>query len=534
MKSATAQEPSVPHRVHNSPPSAGGVYPTRIRKPKRRNMPTAPSSSRSRTRAADLKDRSTRHSPNSQSLDTTPSSTAKDDITSTKPPSDTRQSKESNPKDSSDIVSQEPRHSQRNAQRSDKPDKQRNSHGNASPSFSPPSTPPPATASPWAIEDLRLFAKHVLDNNSINLTNLFPSSPSKHPEGLTHKSQSELRSLLESLKAPFDSDAIQFVPTCGPAELAAATFSQIQYLSHQASDHDSASAKYAKARVERLQMEKSIEKLRSESKFLSEQIDKERERREKLSEEMRTRQSDLEVRRRKLKDEAADTTSFRGAIQRAKSNDLDTRRRLDRMRLKVAALRGEMITSTVDRITTSDQTAMELEESMASIDSDPMHFILGDSPSKRKPVLRVRLGLNGSDETEAEESMGPSMSRTDDLEYDEDAEETQLRLLRNRLAMCETEAKEWQKSLESEKAAVKLVMKAKTRLEEGLARVRQPGHKAGTSSARGTGKGNSGSRMAAKLRAQARISSVAGGEGIGRKSIKKSRKSRPRRSLVPY
>lgn len=388
--------------------------------------------------------------------------------------------------------------------------------------------------SPWALGDLRLFVKHVLETNSVSLSHLFPSSPSKWPEGLANKSQAEIKSLLEILKAPSDSGEVSFAPVCGPDELAAAIFSQMAFFAHQAEEHDAANAKYTKSRTDRERIEKNIEKLKNESKFLSQQIDKERERREKVTEEMHARQSDLEVRRLKLKEEVADIVSLRDVIQKAKANDLDARRRLDRMRLKVAALRGEMVTSTVDRIITFDQTAMELESNTASIDGDPMHYILGDSRSNRKPVLRPHLSLDGSNEVSMEEFTAPSSTKTDDLEYDEDAEETQLRLLRNRLAMCETEAREWRKSLESEQAAVVLVKKAKIRLDEELARAKQPNNKIAVSGARGTGKGNGSARMTAKLRVQARISVAQGVDGTARRAIKKSRKGRPRRSLVPY
>lgn len=97
------------------------------------------------------------------------------------------------------------------------------------------------------------------------------------------------------------------------------------------------------------------------------------------------------------------------------------------------------------------------------------------------------------------------------------------------------EARECADTRESLQAPVQLVTKSKARLEEETVRLKQPGSGKSGGSGRGVGKVSlQNARNAAKLRAAARAAFVPAPDLGQKKNIKKNRKGRPRKSLVPY
>lgn len=370
-------------------------------------------------------------------------------------------------------------------------------------------------------DDLLAIASRVWEAQSVDPTALFSETASDSHAHLD-LNLSVFKYIVNLMKQPFHTD-VTFAPTCGAKELSASIFSQIEYLRWLAAEAGSADKKLTKAETELNKMEKSIDNLERERNFLGRELEKVKERREEIAEGMQARMTELEQRRNKLREHEEEVVLLRNAMAKARQKDLEARRRLDRMRLKVSALRGEMISQTVDQM--FEREAMEVDDSVSSIEGDPLRHVLGFPPEKRNDGEKKE----GEVDVEGMEGVTSAGGKGDEHEFDEDAEETQLRLLRNRLAMCENEAKEWKESLDAEEEAVRLVTKAKARLEDELQRAKQPSSKAGAGSRSG-GKGGA-SRTVARIRAHARASLE--GAADGRKVIKKSRKGRPQRSLMP-
>lgn len=226
------------------------------------------------------------------------------------------------------------------------------------------------------------------------------------------------------------------------------------------------------------------------------------------------------------------------------------------MRLKIAAMRGEMIIPTVDKLSSRSTPKWlgDFDNSLISGESDPKlskdsHPALETPPkthSRKEDDTKKPPGPDDDDEIKPDVQMEPvvptediesqDQSANDDLEFDESNEETEFRLLKNRLAMVEMEAEEWKQCVEHQRQQVRLITRSKARLEEELARQKHGGggKATGSGSGRGAGKSGSGSGKAtARLRATIRASLPPVPDTSVRKPIRKSRKGRPKRSLVP-
>lgn len=302
-----------------------------------------------------------------------------------------------------------------------------------------------------------------------------------------------------------------------------------------------ANEKHAKAKAGKKQTEKSIDKLKKEAKKLKNEIHSQKRERESAIAKRDKIEVSLTANKRKLEKIREEQLIRREDLAKAKLSELEMRRRLDRMRLKVAALRGQMITPTVDKLLPpGPKHSGTLHEDISAVEHDALLLTregVQMIPSKRKCSDKSsdsssQGGNEASDEMDIDSGHG---AKTEQADLDEDSEETQLRLLRNRLAMCENEALEWADSLESAQESVRMVGQSKARLEEEMGRFKQPSSNKSGSGGRGVGKGSvQNARNAAKLRAAARAAFVAPADLAPKKMVRKSRKSRPRKSLVPY
>lgn len=269
------------------------------------------------------------------------------------------------------------------------------------------------------------------------------------------------------------------------AVVAGALLSQAKFFHDRETEEEKDDAKLQKLRAERIRIEEDIDRARKESHFLSKESQREKVEREKIAQQLRRRQVQLEMRRDKYQEEVTEVSSLYTEVDRVKMADLEVRRKIDRLRLKVGAMRGEMVTPTVDKICRPDPRDPEYDAPLYIKFKDPIYAMLAKA-DEDAPDLSSGADLDLMDH---EPSLSGDMDTPFEnacVEVDEDAEETQLRLLKNRLAMCETEAREWKNMLEDEKMAVVLAMKGKQRVEDEIAR-RRPGSGKGGISMRGKG-----------------------------------------------
>lgn len=384
----------------------------------------------------------------------------------------------------------------------------------------------------WCRDDLIAIAADIREKDTIDPDKLFGGSDAALPQQLKRKTRADLSTALSSIKEFLNEADDEDAPKCTVDSVLAALASEMYFMDTQKKKRDSAIDSLRKARSERLKVESYSSKLIAESKALSEQVARERTRRGKATEEKADSEKRLEQERKKLEAERSNYSIVRENMEKAKMSELDVRRRLDRMRLKVAAMRGEMVISTVDKLANPSPIWLgDTDESIISIDTDPKANRAEDTSQPAKGEEKQDVDM-----TEAQsgiESSTPSGSR-DELELDEGQEETEFRLLKNRLAMCEMEAEEWRTTLDAEREKVRLILRAKTRLEEEFVRQKQGGiNKSGGSGGRSVGKGAASNiRPAAKLRAAVRATIPCPPDIGARKAVRRSRKGRPRKALV--
>lgn len=522
MKSATTHNTGVAPTVHDSvrPPA---TYPTRIRKTKRRAMPTPGAPLRGRTRSSEQRDRSARPTlPNPS--DQTSQHNRSDPSTISPPNSSAPPSANTDPHPAKPTPDAQPPHPH--------PAKRRKQ------SHSPPlPNPPTSKTDAWTYEELHAVAQEVMSRKTVDVTKLFGGSDATLPQPLIRKTHAHIKSVIDSIKGAFDNSLVPFAPKFGINELLAALSSELYFLKEHKKERDQALALLAKNRAERVKMEKTRDKLLSDIKAISDQIAVERTRRNLVIQTKADKEQELEAAKRKVEEERNMHGSKQDKLEKAKLDELDMRRRLNRMRLKVAALRGEMVTATVDELSRPPPKWLaEVDESVTSAESDPNNAVKKeDSADGKKQSMKNELDTDG-DIVPAEnvEAGNAAVGKGDDLELNEDAEDMELRLLKNRLAMCETEAQEWRDCVESERAAVQLLKKARSRLDEELMRQKHPGSgKSGGVSGRGIGKSvaNVG-RNANRLRPTGRASAAGVGDQSGRKVNKRGRKGKAYRGLI--
>lgn len=397
------------------------------------------------------------------------------------------------------------------------------------PSSSSPSTPKPHL---WYPRDVNVIGKEVNSQKSTKVDDLFPKG--LIPEPLNRKSRVDIHAAIAKLHTSFDNSCNAFVPNCSQSNYMATLAAETTSMATTNTQRDAALASLTKSHNFRIAVEKQRARIVADCRHLSSLVEKERTRRGRNSSKKSTVDKSLDGEKRRLDMERDSYTTLRDGMEAAKFSELDVRRRLDRMRLKIAAMRGEMVIPTVDKLArASPQWLGEIDESVTSGDSDPTCKQKQRNGECEGGEQKGRTGINGIITPVGIESPTASTYK-DDLELNETAEEIEFRLLKNRLAMCEMEAREWEDCVQSEREKVRLIFRAKTRLEDELTRLKQSsGGKCGAS---GGGRNTANSlRMSAKLHVRAAIRAhlPIGPDPMARKAIRKPRKSRPRRSLAP-
>lgn len=418
----------------------------------------------------------------------------------------------------------------------------------------------------WEYAEVVAVLEEVQSRKSVDTGKLFGGPSGYLPDELTAKSTADVKGLVDRLKASFDAAVAPWAPKCGVLELMAALTSEAVYLRRQRLEKATVAGRLDKCREEREEMEAARVDLEKDIEVASAHLVAENKKRAEIEGSRVGREEAVAKSKREHEFEVGRRAALEKELVTCRLSELDARRRLDRMRLKVAALRGEMVTTTVDGLARPppnwlgdvDESVMSAESGAAGSESGKG----GKSAASNKSVLKTTpqqdadgehvgdgdVDMKNSDAAADSADAAVAIDKSDssakahndeDAELDEDVESVELRLLRNRLDMCETEAREWKESAEAERVALQLVSRARTRLEEELVRARAPSGKiGGGSDRRPASKPSSAAAFraaAAKSRAQAqRVSLDFSATDLSpMRAIRKSRKRRPSRSLVP-
>lgn len=349
----------------------------------------------------------------------------------------------------------------------------------------------------WKESEIRAIAAEVSSRKSVDSSKLFAGTANNTmPEPLKRRTKADVKALVDRLKSSFDSTIAPWAPKCGVAELIAALASEASFVRNQRRERSKALALLERGRTECESIRKVHAMIMSTTKRISEQVHVEADRRKSAERSKTDGDALLVSSRKRIDDEVAKRLAIEAELDKWRLSELEARRRLDRVRLKVAALRGEMVTITVDGLVRT-----------------PPKWMLDPGES-----------LTSAESTEDQ-----------DADFDEDGME--VRLLQNRLDMYISEAREWRESAEAERVRLGLVTRAKIRLEDELLRYRAAvtGGKGGTAADRRISAKYGGIGNLSSTKARARRAAAAHPQSPStavQKPIRKSRKGQTRRSLV--
>lgn len=389
-------------------------------------------------------------------------------------------------------------------------------------------------------------------------------------EQLGRKSMSDIEEVLDYFHDVFKNKSISFTPACDVDTFLALLASEKSFMKVHAHERNLALCNLIKSRKERTNAEMHKEQLVRGREEMSRKIEREIELRDAAV--MRKPQLESEYQENKAREEQEieATRDFREKLERARLDDLEGRRRLDRMRLKIGAIRGQMVVPTVDQIVVEsppEHSACDWDDEGGADCCDEDGFETNDNTKDesgavepdntkcskrprslkapdgtwRRPYLMDENGPSAFQATIGASTSDLTWTEDADMDIDTDEESTEFRLLKNRLAMVEQEAVEWSCSLQAERKHCELVHRAKQQLEDELFQCRQNNGMKSTAvqtarlppiAPRGSSKLDSKSVGTVRVAIRAAISNM--GESISpEKSIRKKRKrSKPSRALV--
>lgn len=370
----------------------------------------------------------------------------------------------------------------------------------------------------WKEAEIHAVAKEVNTKKSVDTSKLFSSTSSGLlPTPLNERTKAEVVSLVDRLKASYNSSVSSWAPKFGVPELLCALSAEAFFVRTSLEQLAPLCTEFDKVKEECSALVQHCAEASQKSKKLLNQVSVESKRREgaeackAVGEESAAEvKKEIEEGMQENEDLNADLNTFR-------LNELEARRRLDRSRLKVAALRGEMITTTVDvlerpppkwltqvgeSLTSAESgdredgagrnsnrssgfSSVNGEMAKKAADEDGDAAMKEDenelSDNENPESVDMEVALSDAEEEEDEEDeeaveTDESAEEDDDTGFDEDGVRMELRLLKYRLDMYEFEAAEWRNSSEAELVKIGMVTKAKARQEEELARFKAKAH----------------------------------------------------------
>lgn len=324
----------------------------------------------------------------------------------------------------------------------------------------------------WEESEILAIITEVHARRSVDTLKLFGGGSAELGERLSRRSPGEVKMLINRCKGSFDAHAAPWVPKCGVPELLAVLASEAAFCRNQRLRRASGLQRLAADKLERARMEAARRDGKRDAAELVAFV-KEEEAARVAAEEDKQVQGDAFTEAKKELDEEKDRgEAAEDVLQVARLRELEARRKLDRARIRVAALRGEFVTPTVREFVRPSlasvraqdvPTAEEVADAMAAptpLDSDDVVF------GKRK-------SLRGADSSRMKEAGDDSLNYAFNVEDDpvvsweeaEGKEAMELRLLRNRLSMHMSEAAEWHAAAASERNRARLLQASRSRLE---------------------------------------------------------------------
>lgn len=396
----------------------------------------------------------------------------------------------------------------------------------------------------WEESEILAVIAEVHARRSVDTLKLFGGGTAELGERLSRRTPVEVKMLINRCKGSFDAHAAPWVPKCGVPELLAVLASEAAFCRNQRMRRASGLKRLASDKLERARMEAARRDGKRDvldaAGFL-----KEEEAARIASEADKQAQSDAFTEAKTELDEEKDRgEAAEDVLQVARLRELEARRKLDRARIRVAALRGEFVTSTLREFVRPSlaflrTTRMPTSEEAADAMSAPTPHDCGEQMAEKNDssvgagffALR-RAPEAGSDDTPKEED-----NPTVNWEQAEGKETTELRLLRNRLSMHMTEATEWHALVASERNRARLLQVSRSRLEREVPMtVSAPANSPHGSSGADGQLGGQGSRLPPKARGKRSlpVSSVGDEKGNGRgDGVKDGLPPKRRRKSVP-
>lgn len=394
-----------------------------------------------------------------------------------------------------------------------------------------PSPDPPVAPKPhlWVAHDIIAMAKEVSNHGNIEFERFFGGSHPKLPLQLQRKTRGDVIGLMRRL-ANFNEVSPQLqINQCNHDHYLAVLASELSYVTEQKNRRDLAMASLKKARTERKRVDQIRAKLATESKAIAERLRIEKAKQLKIVEEKANSDKTIDAVKKRVDEQRNKYARLRETLDLAKFSELEARRRLDRIQLKISAMLGDMIIPTLDCLSDSKPHWL----GRCGYDILPQFAQTPENEDSQKPFSKPP----EHEELKRQKELGVNGLGYESI-LDESKEEQQLRLLKYRLRMCEMETVEWESTYVAEEERIRLISRSRVRLEEELQRQKQLNRElqhgkppSGPSKAASKG-GNNGAKNIAKIRATVRASLPTTTDlGTSKATVKKSRKGKAVRSL---
>lgn len=362
----------------------------------------------------------------------------------------------------------------------------------------------------WEEDEILAIIAEVQARKSVDTLKLFGGGSAELGEGLSRRTPADVKALINRCKGSFDASVAPWVPKCGVAELLAVLASEAAFCRTQRMKRAAGLEMLASDKVERARLETARREGKREVADLAVSL-KEEEGVRKVAEAEREAQSEAFVEAKKeLEEERELGESALDALEAQKLKEHEARRKLDRARLRVAALRGELVSLTLREFVRPSLRELRWEKELTAAEAadaaaapTPRDVGSGDGSDDVEmegSVVEKGRGARGKDRQKAAEKKkgkkasgsakdgaknskaagngagvhgGEELDAADAAadeavlgwEHAEGKAATELRLLRNRLAMHTTEAAEWRAAADAERVRARMFQLARSRLE---------------------------------------------------------------------
>jgi hypothetical protein len=340
-----------------------------------------------------------------------------------------------------------------------------------------PSGADKSTTSLWAECEIRTIIFEVQQRKSVDTLKLFGGPSGTLPSALAARTPAEVKERVDRCKASFDQAVAPWVPKCGVPELIAVLASEAAFCRTQRTRRTRASCELSADKSERARLEAARREARREVADVEAYLAAEAKLRVEAELDKAAQAEALSDAKALVDEEILRRDAREDELEQLKLRETESRRKLDRARLKVAALRGEILADTMEALIDTE-VGMEPDDDVNYADDAE------DNNGKSSGKARIKKSSKGApaDKDAAKDkenkenaataaaaaastSNAPS-SEVRSAEQPEDARRMELRLLRNRLAMHMAEAEEWRASAEAEQRKSQLLVRARARVEE--------------------------------------------------------------------